>query len=57
MTEERLEKLYWELGELEGNPYLLDWSDDDIKKLNTTKLNIWGVSNTRIFIRAKSLKK
>lgn len=43
MTEERLEKLYWELGELEGEPYLLDWSDDDIKRLNITKLNIWGI--------------
>lgn len=26
MTEERLEKLYWELDELESNPYLLDCS-------------------------------
>ena len=42
MTEERLEKLYWELDELEANPWLLDWSADDIKMLNQTKINIWG---------------
>lgn len=43
MTEKRLEKLYWELDELEANSYLLDWSADDIKMLNITKLNIRGI--------------
>lgn len=41
MTEDRLEKLYWELDEMEDNAYLLQWSADDLKMLNHTKLKIW----------------
>lgn len=37
MTEERLEKLYWELDELESNPYLLDWSADCSKNKRIKK--------------------
>lgn len=42
MTEERLEKLYWELDELEANPWLLDWSADDIKNVKSNKNQYLG---------------
>lgn len=40
-SEKRLEKLYWELGELAGSTYMQNWSADDIKMLNFIRLKIW----------------
>ena len=41
MTEERLEKLYWELDDLERDVMVADWSADNFKMLNNTKIHVF----------------
>lgn len=41
MTKKQLENLYFGLEELEQNYMLLNWSGDDIKMLNNTRLKIF----------------
>lgn len=55
LTQKKLERIYWDLSELEDAH--LDWRADDIKMLNLTKLNIANLLFERYGLTIQDLSK